>query len=96
MRHHPASRPGTRTARYDCVAFRELRPFLATAGRPFSRHLVQLGTRLLIESECNRCGASMLVSSHDGSLEKWEREHGQECLGGKSTSAAQRAKPQQE
>jgi hypothetical protein len=52
---------------------------LQPASPLFSRHLVQQGTRLLIDSECSRCGASMLVSSHDGSLEKWEQDHQREC-----------------
>jgi len=38
---------------------------------------VRAGERLLIKSTCLTCGMSMLLSSADGSLEKWERWH--EC-----------------
>ena len=41
----------------------------------FTRHVVRQGIRFLIESECNGCGLSRLVSSQDGSLAQWEREH---------------------
>ena len=34
-------------------------------------------SHLFIKSMCKRCGASGVVSVHDGSLEKWQGEH--EC-----------------
>ena len=41
----------------------------------FTRSLVPHGSRLMIQSVCVRCGASRLVSKHDGSLENWEGGH---------------------
>ena len=41
----------------------------------FSLTSVRTESRLLIQSTCRQCGASRLVSMHDGSLDKWENEH---------------------
>jgi hypothetical protein len=41
----------------------------------FARYGVRTEDRLLIHSVCTKCGASKLVSYHDGSLEKWEDSH---------------------
>lgn len=45
------------------------------AERPFTRVLHQDGKRLLILSQCNRCGATQLASAQDGSLQGWEDGH---------------------
>lgn len=42
---------------------------------PFRRTLQPDGNRTLILSECARCGASRLVSAHNGSLREWEESH---------------------
>lgn len=41
----------------------------------FTRRLVRTVNRLMIESTCMRCGATGLVSEHDGTLENWEEGH---------------------
>ena len=41
----------------------------------FSRTLERSGSRLMIRSACANCGASQLVSKHDGSLADWEDGH---------------------
>ena len=41
----------------------------------FRRTLQPDGNRTLILSECARCGASRIVSAHNGSLREWEDGH---------------------
>ena len=50
-------------------------PFQHSANGEFTHTAVWTGTRLLIQSACNRCGASKVVSVHDGSLGQWENTH---------------------
>ncbi len=44
----------------------------------FTHMPVKTEARLLIVSTCQKCGASKLVSSFDGSLQRWEDGH--KCL----------------
>ena len=41
----------------------------------FSLSCVRTESRLLIHSTCRQCGASRLVSMHDGTLDQWHKEH---------------------
>ena len=41
----------------------------------FTHTEVRAGERLLIKTNGQLCGMSMLLSAKDGSLEKWERWH---------------------
>ena len=50
----------------------------------FARKLVRTVNRLMIESTCIKCGATSLVSDHDGTLEEWEEAH--TCNGDKPES----------
>jgi hypothetical protein len=43
----------------------------------FNHTEIRAGDRLLIKSTCMSCGMSMLLSTADDSLQKWERWH--EC-----------------
>lgn len=52
----------------------------------YLRSLVPQGSRLMIQSECVACGASRLVSRHDGSLEEWEDGH--RCKAGRKKASA--------
>jgi hypothetical protein len=42
----------------------------------FAHALCLKAGRALIESVCRVCGQSQIVSADDGSLQRWEREHG--------------------
>jgi len=54
-------------------------PSSQSIANSFEHELVlrELHSHLFIKSMCKRCGASGVVSVHDGSLEKWEGRH--EC-----------------
>jgi len=43
--------------------------------RSFTRMPIRTEGRLLIQSTCDQCGRSSLVSDHDGSRETWEDGH---------------------
>ncbi len=41
----------------------------------FTHTAIKTESRLLIQTICTNCGASKLVSTYDGTLERWESEH---------------------
>ena len=43
--------------------------------KQFTRTLIKTDGRFLVESACERCGMSKLVSYYDGSADAWESEH---------------------
>jgi hypothetical protein len=49
--------------------------FGATTVGTFSRTLVRIDGRLLIESKCTECGEWRVVSTLDGSRDEWETGH---------------------
>src|SRR6516164_5212212 len=50
-------------------------PFRHILPLPFRHILVGTEQRLLVQSICVTCGASKLVSVHNGSLHQWENGH---------------------
>ena len=54
-------------------------PMTSFAKRGFSYELTRVGNRTLLEAKCLNCGQRTVVSTYDGSLQRWEHSH--KCKG---------------